>query len=70
MWYRPQITPITRPLTVRVEGYGQQELQSDVDKLSRFLTSSTTLVLADRGVYVGKLRSPTAAPRAAPPAGG
>ncbi len=41
--------------TVRVEGYGEQELQSDLAKLSRFLTSSTTLVLADRGVYVGKL---------------
>jgi hypothetical protein len=57
------------PQTVRVEGYGQRELQSDLDKLSRFLTSSTTLLLADRGVYVGRLGPPAAALRAAPAAG-
>jgi hypothetical protein len=41
--------------TVLVEGYGEPVLRSDLAKLRRFLNSSTTPLLEDRGVYVGKL---------------
>jgi len=59
---------IARYRTIPVPGYGERELDQDLQLLGAMLERHSTLVMADRGVFVRRLSGP-AAPETAPERG-